>query len=62
MEADVLGALNELIQKMKSSNELFLATGGAKSFEDYCRIVGEYSALEKIEGELKDLEQRYIES
>jgi hypothetical protein len=46
----------------KSSIELFLASGGAKSYEEYCRMVGEYSALLKMEGDIKDVEQRFIES
>jgi hypothetical protein len=62
METEIIAAIMERIASMKSANELFLAGGGAKSFEEYCRIVGEYSALQKVEGELKDLEQRYIES
>jgi hypothetical protein len=62
METDIIAAIMERVEAMKSANELFLASGGAKSFEDYCRIVGEYSALQKVEQELKDLEQRYIES
>jgi hypothetical protein len=62
METDIIAMLAERLAQMKSANELFLATGGAKSFEEYSRIVGEYSALQKVEDELKDLEQKYIES
>lgn len=50
------------LKEMKSSIELSLATGFAKDYIEYSRMVGEYSALEKMEAEVAELEQRYIES
>jgi hypothetical protein len=37
-----------------------LANGGAKSYEDYCRATGEYTALQRMEDDIKDLEKRFI--
>jgi hypothetical protein len=37
-----------------------LASGGAKNYEEYCRMVGEYSALQRLEADVKDLEKRFI--
>ncbi len=62
MESDVLPIIREKVKEQKSSIEQLIAHGMAKSFEDYHRMVGEYSALEKIEQELLDIERRYIES
>lgn len=61
MESDICGLLLIRVAEQKSAIEQFLAGGGAKSYEDYCRMVGEYSALQKIEGEIKDAEQRFLE-
>lgn len=62
MEIDIVPTLLSLIKDRKSSIELFLATGGAKSYEEYCRCVGEYTSLRKIEDDIKDVEQRFIEA
>lgn len=62
MEIDPFPTLLGRIEEMKSSIEQFLATGMAKDYSEYTRMVGEYAALSKVEQELKDLEQRYIES
>ncbi len=62
MEADVIPLILSNIEEQKRSIELFLANGGAKSYEDYCRSVGEYSCLQKVESDIKDVEQRFIES
>lgn len=62
METELCGLLMTKVEEQKRSIELFLAGGGAKSYEDYCRAVGEYSALRKMEGEIKDVEQRFLES
>jgi predicted nuclease with RNAse H fold len=37
-----------------------LANGGAKSYEDYCRATGEYTALQRMEDDIKELEKRFI--
>lgn len=48
------------LEARKVSLQVNLAEGGAKTPEEYWRSVGEYTALIRLEGELKDLEQRYI--
>ncbi len=62
MEIDLIPTLLLGIDEKKRSIELFLASGGAKSYEDYCRAVGEYSCLQKVTQDIKDIEQRFIES
>lgn len=62
METEVCRLILTKVYDQKSSIELFLASGGAKSYEEYCRMVGEYSALLKMEGDIKDVEQRFLES
>lgn len=62
METDVLAIVRERIAEQKSSIEQFLARGMAKTFEDYHRMVGEYSALEKMQEEILEIERRYIEN
>ena len=37
-----------------------LPTGGAKSMEEYNLLVGEYKCLEKIQEDILDIEQRFI--
>lgn len=61
MEDTVFALLLRDIAEKKSSIELFLASGNAKSYEEYCRITGEYSALVKIHDDIKELEKRFIE-
>jgi hypothetical protein len=58
----VISILLRSISEQKSSIELFLAGGGARSHEEYCRMVGQYSTLVAMEGEIKALEERYIEN
>jgi hypothetical protein len=48
------------LEDRKHSLQVNLAEGGAKTPEEYWRSVGEYTALTRLEAELKDLEQRYI--
>lgn len=62
METEICGLIVTKIRDQKSAIELFLAGGGAKTYEEYCRMVGEYSALLKMEGDVKDVEQRFLES
>jgi hypothetical protein len=38
-----------------------LAEGGAKDQETYWRLVGKYEALTIIRGDVKDIEQRYVD-
>ncbi len=37
-----------------------MSTGGAKSMEEYNLLVGEYKCLEKIQEDILDIEQRFI--
>tara|TARA_R110000822_G_scaffold29671_2_gene87081 strand:+ start:819 stop:1007 length:189 start_codon:yes stop_codon:yes gene_type:complete len=48
------------LEDRKLTLQVHLAEGGAKTPEEYWRKVGEYTALIRLEGELKNLEQRYI--
>lgn len=49
------------IAEQKEDIKVHLASGGAKTQEDYWRMVGAFRAVERVEGILKDIEQRYIE-
>ena len=51
--------IREIVDR-KTGLQVHLAEGGAKTLEDYWRAVGEYTALSRVEDELKDLERRYI--
>lgn len=48
------------ISEQKSAVELYLARGNAKTHDEYCKLVGSYETLERVEEEIKDIEQRYI--
>ena len=61
-EIDIIPTIISSLERNKSSIELFLASGGAKSWDEYCRCVGEYSALQKVISDIKEVEQRFIES
>ena len=50
------------IAEYKSSIDLFLAEGGAKTQEDYVKLTGKYEAFRIIEEDLSEIEKRYIES
>lgn len=60
MEDTVFALLLRSIHERKQALQEGLASGGAKSYEDYCKLVGEYSALQRIEDDVKDLEKRFI--
>lgn len=60
MEDTIFTFLLRNIAEQKTALELHLATGGAKSYEDYCRSVGEYTALQRVHDDVKDLEKRFI--
>jgi hypothetical protein len=47
------------IDEQKKAVELHLANGGAKTQEDYWRLVGGYEAISRVEDMLKDTEARY---
>ena len=61
MSDSVIGLLSRQLEEYKSSIELWLAQGGAKSYEDYLKMTAKYEAFEQIEQEVKELEKRYIE-
>jgi hypothetical protein len=62
MEGQIFEALILRLNQQKNSIELFLANGGAKNYEEYCRMVGEYTSLMKTEGDIKDIEQRFLDN
>jgi hypothetical protein len=62
METQLIELLLIRVREQKSSIELFLANGGAKTFDEYSRLVGEYSAFCRLESDIKDAEQTFIES
>lgn len=60
MEDTIFVLLLRGLTERKTSLQESLASGGAKNYEDYCRMVGEYSALQRLEDDVKDLEKRFI--
>jgi len=48
------------VAEEKESIKTHLATGGAKTPEEYWCAVGKYSAFSVIEMDVKELEQRYL--
>ena len=62
MEGQIFEAITIRLNQQKNSIELFLANGGAKNYDEYCRMVGEYTSLLKTEGDIKEIEQRFLES
>lgn len=61
MGSDIFAVLLRRVSDRKQHIELGLASGGAKDFQDYCRLVGEYAALNDTEADIKELEKRYVE-
>lgn len=62
MDDTIIALLKRSISEMKSGVEQYLAGGGAENIEQYNRLVGRYESLTLIEGEISDIEKRYIES
>lgn len=62
MENTVFALLLREFGERKESLKEFLASGGAENYEAYCRVVGEYAALQGAESTVKDLEKRFIEA
>lgn len=60
MESTVFVLLLRSTAEQKQALSEHLVQGNAKSYEDYCRIVGEYFALQRVEDEIKELEKRFI--
>lgn len=49
------------IAEQKEDIKNHMSIGGAKTQEDYWRMVGSFRAFERCEMILKELEQRYVE-
>ena len=62
MDDTVIALIKRMIQESKQGLEQYLAGGGADTFDQYNRAVGRYEALCLLEGEIADIEKRYIES
>lgn len=60
MQDTIFALLLRGISERKQALQEGLASGGAKSYDEYCRTVGEYSALQRLEDDIKDLEKRFI--
>lgn len=60
MENTVFTLLLRSTGERKQALQESLASGGARNYEDYCRMVGEYAALQRMEDDVKDLEKRFI--
>lgn len=60
MQDTIFTYLLRSLTERKTALQEGLATGGAKNYEEYCRMVGEYSALQRLEDDVKDLEKRFI--
>lgn len=60
MQDTIFTYLLRSINERKHALQEGLASGGAKNYEEYCRMVGEYSALQRVEDDVKDLEKRFI--
>jgi hypothetical protein len=41
--------------------EQSLAGGNARSYDEYCRLVGSYATLRDFEDDIKELEKRYLD-
>ena len=60
-DSSVIALMQRVISQYKEEVELFLAGGGAEDMASYSRIVGRYESLKLIEGELQEIEKRFIE-
>lgn len=60
MEDTIFALLLRTMNERKQALQESLACGGAKNYEEYCRTVGEYTALRRLEDDVKDLEKRFI--
>lgn len=60
MEDTVFALILRGLTERKQAIQESLASGGAQNYEAYCKIVGEYTALQRLEDDVKDLEKRFI--
>ena len=61
MDDTIITLLKRIIADHKEELREFLAGGGADDMPAYSRLVGRYEALKLVDGELDDLEKRFIE-
>lgn len=61
MDDTVIALIQRVISDYKREIQEFLASGGAEDIASYNRIVGRYESLKLIEGELQEIEKRFIE-
>lgn len=61
MDDTVIALIQRVISEYKREIQEFLAGGGAEDIASYNRIVGRYESLKLIEGELQEIEKRFIE-
>ena len=61
MGSDILALLMRRISDRKSHIEQSLAGGAARSYEEYCKLTGEYGAYADMESEVKEIEKRYLD-
>ena len=61
MESEIINALLRRLAERKHNIEEGLAVGGARSYDDYCKLVGEYAALAATEDEVRDLVRKYVD-
>jgi hypothetical protein len=60
MESTVFALLHRNIEEQKEDIKEYLASGGAKNYDEYCRAHGQYVALDRMTDNLKELEKRFI--
>jgi|TARA_R100001129_G_scaffold80969_1_gene55081 hypothetical protein len=58
---DDYGLILKRISDQKTQIQEHLCMGGAKTFDEYTSMVGEYRGLLKIEQEILDLQKKAIE-
>ncbi len=61
MSDTVFSILKRRLDERKSSIELFLAQGGAKSYDEYLRSVGMYAATNESLQDIQEIEKRFLE-
>jgi len=61
VENDVFTLLMRRIRDRMEAIEQSLAGGNARSYDEYCRLVGSYATLRDFEDDIKELEKRYLD-
>lgn len=61
MESDVLSIFLRRTKERMQAIEQALADGNARSYEEYCRLVGGYASLRDVEEDIKEIEKRYLD-